>query len=90
MSNDLFRDPRFGFLRQRVLIALEMGPEHFDAYFTDSLERARSAGLAREQVKSYFSKVHGIGSSLFFSCQKSFEEVEGMFDSRYCPCGQLA
>ena len=75
--SDIFQDARFKWIRQRVVISLEMGTQYFDEYFTDSLERARSAGIARENIRDYLGKKHGIGSALFFACQKSVEEVEG-------------
>ena len=78
--SDIFQDSRFKWIRQKVVLALEMPTTSFDDYFTDTLERARSAGKAREQMKDYFSANHCTGSALFFSCIKSTEEIEGMFD----------
>ncbi len=73
------QDPRFKWIRQKVVLALEMPTSSFDEYFTDSLERARSAGIARENMKDYFSAKCGTGSSLFFACKKTSEEIEGDF-----------
>lgn len=70
------QDDRVKWLRQRVVLALDVPVETFDAHFTDSLERARSAGIARDQVAQYLSKACPNGSALFFSCDKWNEEVE--------------
>lgn len=71
-------DERVQWIRQRVVLSLELPLESFNEYFRDTLERARSAGLAREQVIEYFSSKHGAGSTLFFSGRKWVENVEGL------------
>ena len=54
-ANNALNDPRVCWIRQRVVISLGITPESFDAYFTDSLERARSAGIAREEIITFLS-----------------------------------
>lgn len=78
MSSSLLQDERVKWLRSRVALALDVPTETFDDYFVDSLERARSAGIARENMEQFLSKKHGNGSTLFFSCNKWMEEIEGM------------
>jgi hypothetical protein len=77
MSSNLLNDDRVRWIRQRVVMSLEIPVESFDRYFTDSLDRARSASLARENFKAFLSKSHGCGSTIFFSCNKWVEDVEG-------------
>lgn len=73
---DFLADPRVQFLRQRSLLALEIPAEAFDAYFKDSLERARSAGEAREGVSKFLSSEYSAGASIFFSSTRYQEDVE--------------
>ena len=78
MSNsEILNDDRFKWIRQKVVLALDITLEAFDEYFTESLERARSAGVAREIVAQYLSNNHGSGSALFFSSNTWNEEKEG-------------
>ena len=67
---DVLNDPRVAWIRQRVVISLEIPTESFDEYFTESLERARSAGLAKEEILAWLSDTHTAGSSLFFAATK--------------------
>lgn len=76
MSGDILADDRVRWIRQRVVMSLDIPVESFDRYFTDSLERARSASLARDSFRAFLSKSHGCGSSIFFSCNRWSEEVE--------------
>lgn len=71
-------DERIRWIRQRVVLALDIPSESFDEYFKDSLERARSAGAAREQLSSYLTSKHSTGSAVFFSARKWKEDVEGI------------
>lgn len=64
-------------IRQRVCITHSITTDKFDEYFTDSLERARSAGIARESLLEYLSEKHGAGAAVFFSCEKFVEDYEG-------------
>jgi dynein heavy chain len=73
-ANNALNDPRVGWIRQRVVISLGITPESFDAYFTDSLERARSASIAREEIITFLSDKYSSGSTLFFSAIK--QEVD--------------
>jgi predicted oxidoreductase (fatty acid repression mutant protein) len=68
-------DERYKWLRQRVVMALELPTQTFDDFFTDSLERAMSAGINRQNITDYLSNKHGNGSILFFACQKWTEEI---------------
>ena len=63
-------DARVAWIRQRVVLSLDIPTESFDEYFTESLERARSAGIAKEQILSWLSESHTAGSSLFFAATK--------------------
>ena len=71
----LVDDERFKWLRQRVVMALDVPTQTFDDFFTDSLERAMSAGVNRQNITDYLSSKHGNGSILFFACQKWTEEI---------------
>ena len=78
MSNsEILNDDRFKWIRQKVVLALDITLESFDEYFTETMERARSAGIAREIVAEYLSSNHGSGSALFFSSNTWTEEKEG-------------
>ena len=70
MSN-ILSDDRAQWIRQRVTLSLDIPTECFDDYFKDTLERARSAGIARETLAEFLSSKHGTGSALFFSSNKS-------------------
>ena len=74
---DFFNDERVKWIRQRVCITHSITTDRFDEYFTESLERARSAGVARESLLDYVSGSHGPGAAVFFSCVKSVEDYEG-------------
>lgn len=74
---DFWSDDRVQWIRQRVCITHSITTDKFDEYFTDSLERARSAGIARESLLEYLSDKHGSGAAVFFSCQKFVEDYEG-------------
>jgi hypothetical protein len=74
--SSIMNDERVRWIRQRVVLSLELQAEAFDEYFTDSLERARSAGLARGQLEEFLSNKHGAGSALFFASQKWTEAIE--------------
>lgn len=76
--SQLLNDDRVKWIRQRVALSLEIPTQTFDDYFTETLERARSAGLAREQLTSYLSGTHGAGSALFFSANAWTEDIESM------------
>jgi len=76
-NSEIINDDRFKWIRQKVVLALDVSLEAFDEYFTESLERARSAGVAREAVSQYLSNSHGSGSALFFSSDTWTEEKEG-------------
>ena len=71
-------DARVAWVRQRVALSLDIPTETFDEYFTESLERARSAGIAKEEILTWLSDKHTAGSSLFFAAtRKEFEkEIE--------------
>ena len=77
-ANQFAEDDRVQWIRQRVALALNLSPAAFDEYFADSLDRARSAGIARETIFDYLNNKDGNGSVLFFSCNKWFDEIEGM------------
>lgn len=77
MADRIMQDDRAKWIRQRVVLTLDISLEAFDEYFTDSLERARSAGIARETLAEYLSSKHGMGTTLFFSSHKWTEEIEG-------------
>lgn len=78
MASNMLQDERVKWIRQRVVIALDIPVEAFDTHFTDSLERARSAGLAREALTDFLTSKHSCGSTLFFAHERWTEEIEGM------------
>jgi len=63
-------------IRQKVCLALEIGTESFDNHFIESLERARSAGIAQEEIAAFLTDKYGTGSTIFFSCKRFTETVE--------------
>lgn len=69
-------DNRVQWLRQRISLALDLSGSVFDDFFTESLERARSAGIARMEIASFLGKGYGAGSSLFFSAIRDVEDKE--------------
>ena len=76
VENNFFKDERVLWIRQRVLIALNILPDTFDDFFKDSLQRARSSGISREQLSSFLSSQSNSGSSMFFSSYLTTEDVE--------------
>lgn len=77
MSLDILEDDRVKWIRQKVALALEISIESFNDYFTESLERARSAGVAREQIAEFLSDASTAGTTLFFSAKLWQEDIEG-------------
>lgn len=77
MSSGILQDDRVKWIRQKVVLALEITTDSFDNYFQESLDRARSAGVAREQLTQYLSDKYGAGSALFFAAHNWAEDVEG-------------
>lgn len=75
---DILQDERIKWIRQRTVLALDIPTETFDDYFKETLERARSAGLARDNLKTYLSDKCAAGTTLFFSCNKWTEEITGI------------
>ena len=59
-------------------MALDIPVESFNDHFKDTLERARSAGIARETLQDFLTKKHSSGSTIFFSSDKWVEEIEGL------------
>lgn len=76
MASNILQDSRAKWIRQRVALTLDITAECFDEHFVDTLERARSAGAARESFSAFFSGKYSAGSALFFSCEKWSEEIE--------------
>lgn len=74
---DFLQDDRIQWIRQKVVIALDITVDCFNDHFTEKLERARSAGLAREQLQEFLSDSCGAGSTIFFSGYSWTENVEG-------------
>ena len=75
--NEFFNDDRVQWIRQRICITHGITTDVFDEYFTESLARARSAGLARETLNDYLSDKHGSGAAVFFAVEKFIEDYEG-------------
>jgi hypothetical protein len=75
--SDILQDDRVKWIRQKVVLALEISTEAFDDHFKETLERARSAGIAREQLAQYLGEKCGAGSALFFSANSWAEDIEG-------------
>lgn len=74
---DVLHDDRVQWIRQKVVLALDITVEAFNEYFTESLARARSAGAAREQLLQFLSDKSGAGTTLFFSGYSWNENIEG-------------
>jgi hypothetical protein len=75
--SDILQDDRVKWIRQKVVLALEISTEAFDDHFKETLERARSAGIAREQLAQYLSEKCVAGTALFFSANSWAEDIEG-------------
>ena len=78
MASNILSDDRVIWMRQRVCLALSCQTHEFDAHFIDTLDRARSAGAARETVYDFLSENTGAGSALFFAARSWTEEYEGI------------
>ena len=76
---DVLSDERVKWIRQRVCLSLDIGTEAFDSYFTTTLERARTAEIAKETLLEYLGPKCGSGSALFFASQSWVEEVQGQW-----------
>lgn len=77
MSDAILEDDRVKWLRQKVVLALEITPESFDDHFVDDEEKNGAAELARQQITDYLSSKSGAGSALFFSAHNWAEDIEG-------------
>lgn len=75
---DILQDDRVQWIRQKAVLALDISIECFNNYFIESLERARSAGIARENLSDFLSDRCGPGSGLFFSSKSWTEDIEGL------------
>ena len=76
MSADILQDERVKWIRQRVVLALEIPVSIFDDYLSDNSERAKEGA---QILKEYVSSKHSMGSSLMFSCKDFSDEIEGKF-----------
>jgi hypothetical protein len=76
---NLFDDDRVKWIRQKVVLALDISIDSFDAHFIETLERARAAGVAREELLSFLSSKNSAGNSLFFSSNSWTEDVVGQY-----------
>lgn len=65
----MLKDDRVKWIRQRVVMALEIPTESFDSHFTESAEGAKN-------LSHFMSSKYSTGSAMFFSCNKWVEEVE--------------
>lgn len=74
---EILHDDRVQWIRQRVVLALDITVDSFNEFFTEKLERARSAGVAREQMKDFFGEKSGAGTTLFFSGYSWTENIDG-------------
>jgi hypothetical protein len=74
---DILSDDRVQWIRQKVVLALDISIECFNEYFTETLERARAAGIAKEELMRYLSERCGTGSALFFASHSWTEQIEG-------------
>jgi len=73
---DITSDDRVQWIRQKVVLALDISIECFNDHFKETLERARSAGLAREQLKTFLSSKCGSGTAIFFASHHWTEQQE--------------
>ncbi len=73
---DILSDDRVQWIRQKVVLALDISVECFNEHYTETLERARSAGIAREQLKTYLSDKCGSGTAIFFASHHWTEQQE--------------
>ena len=65
----VLQDDRVKWIRQRVVIALEIPSGSFDGHFSGSAERAK-------EMSDFMTAKYSTGSAMFFSCNKWTEEVE--------------
>ncbi len=82
---DILQDDRVQWIRQKTVLALDISIDCFNNYFIETLERARSAGLARENLADFLSDRCGAGSALFFSSKSWSEDIEGK-NFQICGC----
>lgn len=75
---DFLQDDRIQWIRQKVALALGVPTQCFNEHFTETLERATAARLAREQMLEYLSAKRSAGSTLFFSSNSWTEIIEGV------------
>ena len=73
---DFLQDDRVQWIRQKTTLALDISVECFNEYFIETLERARSAGIAKESVLEFLSDRCAAGSALFFSSKTWTETIE--------------
>jgi hypothetical protein len=74
---DILSDDRVQWIRQKVVLALDISIDCFNDHFTETLERARSAGVAREQIRDFLSERCGSGTAIFFASHHWTEQNEG-------------
>ena len=64
----ILQDDRVKWMRQRVVMALEIPTESFDNHLVESAETAK-------MLEDFMTSNYSTGSALFFSCNKWVEEV---------------
>jgi hypothetical protein len=74
---DVLSDDRVQWIRQKTTLALDISLDCFNAYFIETLERARTAGIAKEKILEFLSDKCGGGSALFFSSRSWSETIQG-------------
>ena len=75
----ILEDDRVQWLRQRVVLSLDISPESFDDHFKESIDNFKAAEQAKTDLSSFLSSENGAGTSLFFSSQTWTEDITGTF-----------
>lgn len=93
---DLLRDERVLWLRQKVVLTLDIPTETFDSHFgainvnttkedipaylippAPTAEDIKLHEANKNELKKYLENPHGMGTSIFFACEKWTENIEG-------------
>ncbi len=77
----VLEDDRVKWIRQRVVMSLDINPEAFDAHFAETMENFSTAQAAQADMNAFLSNPNGAGTSLFFASKNWEEDITG----KECP-----
>lgn len=73
----ILEDDRVKWIRQRVVMSLDINPQAFDEHFAETMENFSAAQAAQSDLNTFLSNPNGAGTSLFFASKKWEEEITG-------------